>query len=104
MAVLLSLQSKQWRLEIAGPLAELPPFVPAPVDSVIAVEGPANGVVFYPRILRLVHAFPGLGRRHARGAARRSDLLDTTVRVGGSSGAAEIRAEREAWEQDRGSR
>jgi short-subunit dehydrogenase len=46
-----------------------------------AVEGPADGVVFYPRVLRWVHALPGLGRRHARRAARRADLTDTTVRV-----------------------
>src|SRR5436190_3854001 len=31
-----------------------------------AVEGPAEGVVFYPGVMRWVHAFPGLGRRYAR--------------------------------------
>jgi uncharacterized protein len=48
-----------------------------------AVEGPAHGVVFYPGVMRWVHALPGLGRRHARRAARRADVTDTTVRVGG---------------------
>jgi short-subunit dehydrogenase len=66
-----------------------------------AVEGPAEGVIFYPRMLRWVHAFPGLGRRHARGAAKKSDLADTTMRVGGSTGTPEIRAAREAWEGKR---
>ena len=46
-----------------------------------AVEGPAEGVVFYPRVLRWVHALPGLGRRYARRAALRADVTDTTVRV-----------------------
>ena len=46
-----------------------------------AVEGPAEGVIFYPRGLRFVHALPGLGRRHAHRAARRADVTDTTVRV-----------------------
>lgn len=64
-----------------------------------AVEGPARGVVFYPRALRWVHAFPSLGRRHARRAARRADVSDTTVRVGGSTGSAEIRAARDEWER-----
>jgi uncharacterized protein len=45
-----------------------------------AVEGPAEGVVFYPGVLRWVHGLPGLGRRHARRAARLADLTDTTVR------------------------
>ena len=48
---------------------------------VAAVEGPAEGVVFYPRMLRLVHALPGLGRRYARRSARLADLTDTSVRV-----------------------
>jgi short-subunit dehydrogenase len=47
-----------------------------------AVEGPSRGVVFYPGMLRWVHAFPGLGRRHARAAARRADVTDTTLRAG----------------------
>jgi short-subunit dehydrogenase len=46
-----------------------------------AVTGPAEGVVFYPRVMRFVHALPGLGRRHARRSARRADLTDKTVRV-----------------------
>jgi uncharacterized protein len=46
-----------------------------------AIEGPAEGVVFYPRVLRFVHALPGLGRRHARRAARLADVTDTTVRI-----------------------
>jgi short-subunit dehydrogenase len=66
-----------------------------------AIEGPAEGVVFYPSVLRWVHRLPGLGRRHARAAAKRSDLTDTEVRVGGSSGSREIRAARERWERDR---
>ena len=48
---------------------------------VTAVEGPAEGVVFYPRSLRFVHALPGLGRRYARRSARLADLTDTTVRA-----------------------
>jgi len=68
---------------------------------VAAVEGPAEGVVFYPRVLRWVHALPGLGRRHAKGAAKETDLSDTSLRVGGSAGAEEIRAAREAWERQR---
>jgi short-subunit dehydrogenase len=70
-------------------------------ELVRAVEGPAEGVVFYPRVLRWIHAFPGLGRRHARGAAGKTDLSDTTVRVGGSTGTVEIRTAREAWERKR---
>jgi short-subunit dehydrogenase len=65
-----------------------------------AIEGPAEGVVFYPPLMRWVHAFPGLGRRHARAAARHTDLTDISVRVGGSAGSAEIRAAREKWERD----
>ncbi|HKG36794.1 MAG TPA: SDR family NAD(P)-dependent oxidoreductase [Solirubrobacterales bacterium] len=68
---------------------------------VAAVEGPAAGVVFYPRVLRWVHALPGLGRRHATNAAKGTDLSDTSVRVGGSAGAEEIREAREAWERRR---
>jgi short-subunit dehydrogenase len=51
---------------------------------VSAIEGPSRGVVFYPGLMRWVHALPGLGRRHARRAARRADVTDTTVRVGGT--------------------
>lgn len=64
-----------------------------------AIEGDAAGVAFYPRALRWVHAIPGLGRRYARRAARNANLSDTVLRVGGSSGAADIRATREAWER-----
>jgi len=65
-----------------------------------AVEGPAHGAIFYPSLMRWVHRFPGLGRRRARQAARRTDLTDTTVRVGGSSGTEDIRAARERWERE----
>jgi short-subunit dehydrogenase len=65
-----------------------------------AVEGSAEGVVFYPKMLRFVHALPGLGRRYAKAAARRTDLEDTAIRVGGSSGSAAVRAERERWERE----
>jgi short-subunit dehydrogenase len=73
----------------------------AALALVRAVEGPAEGVVFYPRVMRWVHAFPGLGRRHARAAAAKTDLSDTSMRVGGSTGTAEIRTAREAWERKR---
>jgi uncharacterized protein len=66
-----------------------------------AVEGPAEGVIFYPGVLRWVHAFPALGRSHAKRAARSTDVTDTHVRVGGSSGDEAIRAAREAWERQR---
>jgi short-subunit dehydrogenase len=66
-----------------------------------AVEGPAQGVIFYPRILRWVHALPGLGRSHAKRASENTNLTDTHVRVGGSSGDEPIRAAREAWERER---
>jgi short-subunit dehydrogenase len=49
-----------------------------------AVEGTGRDVVFYPRVMRLVHAVPGLGRRHARTAARRADVTDTALRAGGA--------------------
>src|SRR3954469_17628103 len=65
-----------------------------------AVEGPATGVVFYPGMMRVVHALPGLGRRHARRAAKATDPEDTAVRVGGSTGDDEIRAARERWERE----
>jgi short-subunit dehydrogenase len=66
-----------------------------------AVEGPAEGVMFYPRILRLVHTLPGIGRGHARRASKTTDLTDTGIRVGGSSGDEVIRAARETWERQR---
>jgi short-subunit dehydrogenase len=72
----------------------------AAATLVRAVEGPSAGVVFYPRMLRWVHALPGLGRRHARRAARATDFDDMTVRVGGSAGSADIREARERWERE----
>jgi 3-oxoacyl-[acyl-carrier protein] reductase len=51
-----------------------------------AAEGDGPGLVFYPRLLRWVHRFPGLGRRYARRAASHADVLDEAVRVGGSGG------------------
>lgn len=66
-----------------------------------AVEGPVEGVIFYPRVMGLVHALPALGRRYSRRAARSSDLNDTDVRVGGSAGDEAIQAAREAWERQR---
>jgi short-subunit dehydrogenase len=45
-----------------------------------AAEGNARGVVFYPRALRWVHRFPGLGRRYALRMAKRADVFDETVR------------------------
>jgi uncharacterized protein len=65
---------------------------------VAAAGGDAEGVVFYPRVLRWPHRLPGLGRRYARRMARRADLRDETVRLGGSSGDPELRALRERWE------
>jgi short-subunit dehydrogenase len=52
---------------------------------VAAVEGDAQGVVFYPRLLRWPHRFPGLGRRYARRAAKGVDLEDQRVRHSGRS-------------------
>lgn len=73
----------------------------AAADTLVrAVEGPFEGTIFYPRVLRWVHALPGLGRRHARRAAKRTDLTDTAIRVGGSSGSAEILVARERWERE----
>jgi predicted component of viral defense system (DUF524 family) len=42
MAVLLTLASKRWQLEITGPLCALPAFLPAPIDSLIGIEGAAE--------------------------------------------------------------
>jgi short-subunit dehydrogenase len=50
-----------------------------------AVRADARGVVFYPRVLRWAHRFPGLGRRYGRRAARHADLRDETVRPGGAA-------------------
>ena len=46
-----------------------------------AARGSARAVVYYPRMLRWVDRFPGLGRRYARRAARHADLTDSTVRA-----------------------
>jgi short-subunit dehydrogenase len=64
-----------------------------------AVEGPASGVLFYPRALRWAHRLPGLGRRYARRSAMRADLADTAMRVGGSAGDDAVREARDAWER-----
>jgi|SRR5947209_7801016 len=45
-----------------------------------AVAGSAEGVAFYPRVLRWPYRLPGLGRRYARRAARHAQVGDTTVR------------------------
>ena len=60
-----------------------------------AAEGDAEGVLFYPRILRWIHRFPGLGRRYARRMASGADFEDETVRLGGSAGDADLRAMRD---------
>jgi short-subunit dehydrogenase len=65
-----------------------------------AVVGSAEGVIFYPAALRFAHALPGLGRRYSRAAAKRTDLQDTSIRVGGSSGSRAVRTERERWERE----
>ena len=52
-----------------------------------AAEG-GRGVAFYPRALRWVHTFPGLGRRYARRASRRADVFDETVRFATRASAA----------------
>jgi len=57
---------------------------------VAAAAGRSGGVGFYPRILRWVHRFPGLGRRYAARATKHADVLDTTVRLGGSAGDGEL--------------
>ena len=48
----------------------------------------------HPRGLRVVHAFPGLGRRYARRMSRRLDLDDVPFRA---AGAPEIEAARARW-------
>jgi len=48
----------------------------------------------HPRGLRVVHAFPGLGRRYARRMSRRLDLEDVPFRA---AGAPEIEAARARW-------
>jgi short-subunit dehydrogenase len=66
-----------------------------------AAEGDAEGVVFYPRVLRWAHRFPGLGRRYARRTSTGADLRDETVRLGGSAGDSALRGVREEWEDAR---
>jgi short-subunit dehydrogenase len=68
---------------------------PAAAALVDAAEGDAEGVVFYPRVLRWIHRFPGLGRRYARRMAQGADFEDETVRLGGSAGDADLRAVRD---------
>jgi uncharacterized protein len=53
----------------------------AAADAIVAAaSGSGRGVAFYPPILRWAHRMPGLGRRHARRAARQADVADETVR------------------------
>src|SRR3954454_3509052 len=47
--------------------------------SVVAAEGDAERAIFYPRVMRWVDRFPGLGRRYSRRAARHADVRDTAV-------------------------
>jgi short-subunit dehydrogenase len=76
-----------------------PGTVDAAAESIVlAADGDVRGVVFYPRVLRWPHRFPGLGRRYARRTARGADLRDETVRFGGSAGDSELRSLREGWE------
>lgn len=64
-----------------------------------AADGATQDVVFYPRVLRWAHRFPGLGRRYARRTSKGADLRDEAVRFGGSAGDADLRALREEWER-----
>jgi short-subunit dehydrogenase len=66
-----------------------------------AVASDAEGVVFYPRVLRWVHRFPALGRRYAGRMAKDANLEDEALRRGGSAGDTELRALREEWERSR---
>ena len=66
---------------------------------VAAAEGDARGIAFYPRALRWVHRFPGLGRRYARRTAKGADLEDEMVRLGGSAGDRALRGLRDHWEE-----
>jgi uncharacterized protein len=76
-----------------------PGTVDAAADAIArAADSDARGVVFYPRVLRWPHRFPGLGRRYARRTAKGADLRDETVRFGGSAGDSELRSLREQWE------
>jgi uncharacterized protein len=52
---------------------------------VAAAAGDGRGaVVFYPRTLRWIHRFPGLGRRYTRRLAGNADLHDVTMRFDGT--------------------
>jgi short-subunit dehydrogenase len=63
-----------------------------------AAEDGTEDVVYYPRVLRWVDRFPGLGHRYARRTAESADLEDETVRLGGSAGDADLQALRDQWE------
>jgi short-subunit dehydrogenase len=73
----------------------------AAATIVASADGDAEGVVFYPRILRWPHRLPGLGRRYSRRVAKYADLSDKTVRLGGSAGDPELRNLRETFEATR---
>ena len=73
----------------------------AAATIVAAAEGDAQGVAFYPRMLRWPYRFPGLGRRYSRRAAKHADVADMTVRLGGSAGDPELRRLRERFEGTR---
>jgi short-subunit dehydrogenase len=68
---------------------------PAAAAIAAAAESDRHGVVFYPRALRWAYLFPGLGRHYSRRTAKRADVDDDAVRVGGSSGAPELRVLRQ---------
>ena len=55
---------------------------PAAETIVNAVAGDTEGVVFYPRMLRVSQTFPGLMRRISRMTAGKADVHDTTVVLG----------------------
>ena len=63
-----------------------------------AADGDARGTVYYPRVMRWVDRFPGLGRRYSRRAAKGANLSETAVRGDGDP---ELRALRERWEGER---
>jgi short-subunit dehydrogenase len=64
-----------------------------------AVQGDANGVAFYPRMLRWPHRFPGLGRRYSRRMSKHADLSDTSIRFGGSNGHPDLLELRDAGKE-----
>lgn len=55
---------------------------PAAETIVGAVAGDTEGVIFYPKMLRLSQAFPGLMRRISRATAGKADVHDTSVVLG----------------------